>query len=109
MLSGLVRRLRRKLAPPRQVIEGYEHDQLVETVFQKTKAFQPAGDWPLMAGVSSVLDFGGGCGLHYKLARLQSPNIRWAVAETPAMARRASELATDACASSPTSPRPPPG
>jgi len=27
-----------------------------------------------MAGVSSVLDFGGGCGLHYKQA--QSPDVR---------------------------------
>jgi hypothetical protein len=95
MLTTLVRRLRRKLLPPREVIEGYEHDQLVETVFQKTKAFQPQGGWPLMVGASTVLDFGGGCGLHYKLARLQSPNIRWAVVETPAMARRASELAND--------------
>jgi hypothetical protein len=48
-----------------------------------------------MAGVSSVLDFGGGCGLHYKLARRQSPAIRWAVVETPAMVERAASLATD--------------
>jgi hypothetical protein len=77
------------------VIEGYEHDHLVETIFQKTRAFQPQGGWPLMEGVSAVLDFAGGCGLHYKLAQLQSPKIRWAVVETPAMARRASALATD--------------
>jgi putative methyltransferase (TIGR04325 family) len=95
MLTALARRLGRKLFPPREVIEGYEHDQLVETVLQKTKAYRPEGTWPLMAGASAVLDFGGGCGLHYKLARLQSPDIRWAVVETPAMARRASELATD--------------
>src|SRR5207244_2202966 len=42
-----------------------------------------------------VLDFGGGCGLHYKLGRLQSPDIRWAIVETPAMLERANELATD--------------
>src|SRR5436190_21397150 len=95
MLTTLVRRLRRKLFPPREVIEGYEHDQLVETIFQKTKAYKPEGGWPLMAGASAVLDFGGGCGLHYKLAQLQSPNVRWAVVETPAMVRRASELVTD--------------
>ena len=77
MLTTLVRRLRRKLLPPRRVIEGYEHDQLVETIFQKTRAYQPEGTWPLMAGVTAVLDFGGGCGLHYKLAQLQSPKIRW--------------------------------
>jgi putative methyltransferase (TIGR04325 family) len=46
-----------------------------------------------MAGVSSVLDFGGGCGLHYKQA--QSPAVRWAVVETLAMVQRAKELSTD--------------
>jgi hypothetical protein len=68
---------------------------LVEVIFQKTKAYDPQGDWLEMAGVSSVLDFGDGCGQHYKLARRQSPDIRWAVVETPAMLKRASELATD--------------
>jgi putative methyltransferase (TIGR04325 family) len=94
-LFGIIRQLQRRLFPPREIIEGYEQAELVEMVFQKTKAFVPEGDWPLMAGVSSVLDFGGGCGLHYKLARRQSPDIRWAVVETPAMARRAAELATE--------------
>ena len=59
------------------MIEGYAHDQLVETVFQKTMACQPQGDWPLMAGVSRVLDFGGGCGQHYKLAVQQSDLDDW--------------------------------
>ncbi|WP_144031657.1 methyltransferase domain-containing protein [Bradyrhizobium cosmicum] len=44
---------------------------------------------------AAVLDFGGGAGIHYKLARQQSPGIRWAVVETSAMVYRASELATD--------------
>lgn len=94
-MFNLICRLRRKLLPPRETIEGYEQRELVETVFQKTKAYEPQGDWPLMAGVSTVLDFGGGCGLHYKLARLQSPEVKWAVVETPTMAERASELATN--------------
>ncbi|WP_454628660.1 hypothetical protein [Bradyrhizobium cenepequi] len=68
---------------------------MVETIFQKTTAYDPAGDWPLVAGINSVLDFGGGAGLHYKLARKQSPDIRWAVVETPAMARRARQLASN--------------
>jgi putative methyltransferase (TIGR04325 family) len=95
LLLTVARRLRRKLFPPRDVIEGYEQAELVETVFRKTKMHEPQGDWPLMSGVSTVLDFGGGCGLHYKLARRQTPDIRWAVVETPAMASRAAELATD--------------
>jgi putative methyltransferase (TIGR04325 family) len=48
-----------------------------------------------MMGASTVLDFGGACGLHYKLVSIQSPDIRWAVVETPAMVKRAAELATD--------------
>ena len=90
-----IRRLRRKLFPPGQVIEGYENDELVDAIFRKTVAYEPSGDWPLVADIKTVLDFGGGAGLHYKLARLQSPDIRWAVVETRAMVRRARELATD--------------
>ena len=84
MLSRIIRGLQRRLFPTREIIEGYEHADLVETIFQKTVAYEPQGNWPLMAGVRSVLDFGGGCGLHYKLARRRSPDIRWAVVEAPA-------------------------
>ncbi|WMT71084.1 hypothetical protein [Bradyrhizobium sp. Ash2021] len=92
---NLIQRVRRKLFPPRKVIEGYENEELVDTIFRKTLAYEPTGDWPLVATVKTVLDFGGGAGLHYKLARQQSPDIRWAIVETPAMARRAGELATN--------------
>lgn len=88
-------RVKRKLFQPRDTIEGYEHPELVETIFLKTTKYTPSGDWPLVAGLGAVLDFGGGAGLHYKLARKQSPNIRWAVVETPAMVQRARQLATD--------------
>jgi putative methyltransferase (TIGR04325 family) len=91
----LIQRLRRRLFPPRDVIEGYENQQLIETIYHKTVAYRPEGDWPLVANSTAVLDFGGGAGIHYKLARLQSPGIRWAVVETPAMVDRASQLATD--------------
>ena len=89
------RKIQRRLFPPFECLEGYEQSELIETVFRKTIAFEPVGDWPLVADACSVLDFGGGCGLHYKLARLQSPDIRWAVVETPAMVARARELETD--------------
>jgi putative methyltransferase (TIGR04325 family) len=46
-------------------------------------------------GVSTVLDFGGAFGVHYKEACLHSKNLRWAVLETPAMVRKASEIETD--------------
>ena len=91
----LIRRIRRRFFPPRELIEGYENEELVDTIFRKTIAYEPEGDWPLVAGIGTVLDFGGGAGLHYKLARLQNPDIRWAVVETQAMVRRASELATE--------------
>ncbi|MEH2569635.1 hypothetical protein [Bradyrhizobium sp. AZCC 2289] len=92
---NLMRKLRRKLFPPRKVIEGYENEELVETIFRKTAVYEPTGDLPFVVGVKTVLDFGGGAGLHYKVACRQSPDIRWAVVETPAMAARARELATD--------------
>lgn len=92
----LVQRVGRKLFKPREVIEGYENAELVETIFLKTVNYNPGSHaWPLVAGMKTVLDFGGGAGLHYKLACQQSPDIRWAVVETPAMVRRAKELATD--------------
>lgn len=83
----------RRFISPSETLEGYEQSELVDVIFRKTVAYEPTGDWPEMAGVSSVLDFGGGCGLHYKQAR--SNDVRWAVVETPAMVERAKELATD--------------
>ncbi|MET4384512.1 putative methyltransferase (TIGR04325 family) [Bradyrhizobium sp. F1.4.3] len=92
---SLIQKLRRRLFRPREVIEGYQSEELVETIYRKTVAFRPEGDWPLVANLTAVLDFGGGAGIHYKLARQKSSGIRWAVVETPAMVHRASELATD--------------
>jgi len=83
----------RRFIPPSETIEGYEQPELIEVIFQKTKAYNPQDTWLDMIGVSSVLDFGGGCGLHYKQAHSQK--VRWAVVETTAMVERAKELATD--------------
>lgn len=94
-IMSLTQRLRRRLFPPRGTIEGYESEELVDIIFRKTIAYQGQANWPLVAGLGTVLDFGGGAGVHYKTARVQSPDIRWAVVETPAMVRRANELATD--------------
>jgi hypothetical protein len=94
-MRDLISRITRRIFPPTETLEGYGAPELVEVIFQKTKAYEPRDDWPEMEGVSSVLDFGGGCGQHYKRAHRQSPNVRWAVVEAPAMAARASVLATD--------------
>lgn len=90
----LARRLLRRLTPmPAASIEGYEHDDLVETVYRKTIAYQAGGPPLDIFGARSVLDFGGGCGAHYKEAG--STTVRWAVVETPAMVGRAADLQTD--------------
>lgn len=90
-MIGLAKRLINRLRSPSEVIEGYQHPDLVEVVFRKTVAYRPSGAWQEAA--QTVLDFGGGCGLHYKEANSRS--VRWAVVETPAMVRRARELETD--------------
>jgi putative methyltransferase (TIGR04325 family) len=92
-MRQLIAAVARRLIPPAETIEGYEHPEVVEVLFQKTKAYNPQDAWPEMIGVSSVLDFGGGCGLHYKEAH--SSTVRWAVVDTPAMVDRAKEFATD--------------
>ncbi len=79
---------------PSETLHGYEHPELVETVFQKTIAYEPVEPWPEMEGVKSVLDFGGACGRHYKEARRHSADVRWAIVETPAMVARAREIET---------------
>jgi putative methyltransferase (TIGR04325 family) len=92
-IGSVVDRIR-YFGKPSGALQGYENQALVDLVFQKTTAYSPEGSWPEVEGVSNVLDFGGGCGMHYKLAVRQSSSIRWAVVETPAMVARASELAT---------------
>lgn len=92
---SLMQRLRRRLFPPSSAIEGYENEELVDTIYRKTVAYRAQGNWPLVENVKTVLDFGGGAGVHYKTARRQSPDIYWAVVETPAMVQRAKELTND--------------
>lgn len=77
---------------PSETLHGYENPELVETVFRKTIAYRPNKPWPEMENASAVLDFGGGCGIHYKQANHQT--VRWAVVETPAMVNRAKMLET---------------
>lgn len=93
-LRQLVAAVARRVLPASGTVEGYEAAELVDVVFRKTVAFDPP-PMPEMAGVASVLDFGGGCGAHYKAAVKASPAIRWAVVETSAMADRAKSLETD--------------
>lgn len=94
IVFDLARRAFRRLTPmPAASIAGYEHEDLVETVYRKTVAYQADGPPLELFGALKVLDFGGGCGTHYKEAR--SETVRWAVVETPAMVARAIDLQTD--------------
>jgi putative methyltransferase (TIGR04325 family) len=77
---------------PSETLHGYENPELVETIFRKTIAYRPTKPWPEMESAGTVLDFGGGCGIHYKQANHQT--VRWAVVETPAMVNRAKILET---------------
>ncbi|MFB6414403.1 hypothetical protein [Bradyrhizobium tunisiense] len=88
----MFRRLVRML--PAETLDGYDHPQLVETVFRKTIAYSPTEPWAEMINVRSVLDFGGGCGRHYREAKVSSVSVKWAIVETPAMVSRAKELQT---------------
>jgi len=91
-LSRIANRLKLRLRPRGTLLE-YQSPELVDVVFQKTILFRPAAPpWTELNEVRTVLDFGGGCGIHYKEA--QCEKVRWAVVETPAMVARASELET---------------
>jgi hypothetical protein len=39
----LIRRIRRRSFPPRELVEGYENEELVDTIFRKTVAYEPEG------------------------------------------------------------------
>jgi putative methyltransferase (TIGR04325 family) len=97
-------------------VTDYEAEDLTELVYQKTLAFNRnttldlhEGSERLLLAVSMtsarnapgdpcrVLDFGGACGAHYKLATLLFDHtaFRWAVVETPSMVRKARPLETE--------------
>jgi putative methyltransferase (TIGR04325 family) len=88
---------------------GYHADDIAAVIALRTKAIAQGlpglyvhpDYWAMLAmavGMASrrgtpvrVLDFGGGCGLHYHCIRALVPGVavRWSVVETPTMAGRA--------------------
>jgi len=84
-----------RMLPPKEILDGYEHPELIEIMFRKAAAFSPTHRWDEFANRATVLDFGGGFAQHYKCATPLSPGVRWAVVETPAVVRRASALVSD--------------
>ena len=83
------------MLPPKEVLDGYEHPELIEMMFRKARDFSPTQRWEEFVDRSAVLDFGGGFGQHYKCATPLSPDVKWAVVETPAVVQRASVLTSD--------------
>ena len=95
-MAALFRQIKRKILPPSTRLEGYEHPELIDVIFRKTLTYRaPREEWPDVVGASTVLDFGGASGAHYKEALHHTTDVRWAVVETPAMVARAAEVATD--------------
>ena len=47
----------RSLGKPAGTLQGYENPELVELIFEKTKAYSPEGSWPEMTGISTVRPF----------------------------------------------------
>ena len=94
LINSALGRIARWL-PPSEILDGYENPELIEMMFRKARDFSPTHRWDEFANRSAVLDFGGGFAQHYKCATPLSPEVRWAVVETPAVVARASALATD--------------
>lgn len=90
-MRQLLRSISRRLAPF-PVIDGYDNPELIEVIFRKTVAYQPTAQLLDIGTASTVLDFGGACGIHYRQARNEV--VRWAVVETESMVARARELAS---------------
>ena len=74
-----------RMLPPTEILDGYEDPELIETMFRKARDFSPTRRWDEFANRSAVLDFGGGFGRRFKCARPLSPDVKWAVVETPAV------------------------
>lgn len=97
--------------------DGYNQAQIADVVLRKTAAYRLrllAEDYPRLTanhvrqllplalaarnGLLSVLDLGGGCGVHYFLAKKvfgRELRLRWSVVETPAMVAKALSLEAD--------------
>ena len=110
-----IRRLKALASSLARPITDYEAEALTDFVYQKTLAFNRTtaldfdmGSERLLLAVGMalsgatpsepcrVLDFGGACGAHHKLATLFFDDVafRWAVVETPSMVRKARVLET---------------
>lgn len=83
------------MLPSSGTLHGYENPELVDYLFRKDESYATEGVWEEMAGVSSVLDFGGGFGHHYRKALSASPDIKWAIVETAMIVSRARTIETD--------------
>ena len=99
-----------------ETASGYQHPPLLDVIYAKTVSYRETLERQISLSESDaylvsvllflaqgraklkVVDFGGACGVHYFLARkvLQGQTgLKWKVVETPAMTKRARDLASD--------------
>jgi hypothetical protein len=90
LLKRALNRLLRVL-PPGEMLDGFNSAEVIETIFRKSLAYHPNKPLAEAAGKSTLLDFGGGCGVHYRQALLINPDARWAIVEHPAVVRRTAD------------------
>ncbi len=65
-MRELIAKIARRLNPPSETIEGYEQPELIDVILRKTRAYDPPpSEWLDVGDASTVLDFGGGAGIHY--------------------------------------------
>ena len=83
-MASFIRSIRRLLPMP--TISSYNDLRIAETVYAKTQRYVPTKYSPI-AGERFVLDFGGGCGVHY--VESQARYSRWAIVETITMVNKA--------------------
>lgn len=81
--------------PSSGTIRGYGDGELVDFIRAKALTYRDFEPWPEIRGAASVLDFGGGFGLHYRRAALELPDVRWAIVETPETFMRTADFASD--------------
>lgn len=89
-MTSLFRRAQRLVT--RTELHGYESAEVIDTIVLKTEIYQvdKFDNCELYNTLNrlqpkTVLDFGGGAGVHAKQARWWGFNISWAIVETPSM------------------------
>lgn len=85
----MLRTLRRLFPLP--TITNYSDPRIAERVAEKTASYNPVPPYLDIRGAKRILDFGGGCGVHYKQALAAAMDCIWVIVEQDVMVRAAME------------------